>query len=93
MPRVNGYRYNEKRDVWFKIHEEDQTATVCGFDEMEDGYLPTVTLVDASNKSVIKGLLPLMDITVINAEVFDTVSSKSDAREVLRDWMKKNPKF
>ena len=93
MPRVNGYKYNEKRDVWFKIHEEENLATVCGYDELQNGYLPVVTLVDTSGKSVIKGLIPLMKMDVLDAKSFDTVSSKSDAKNVLRSWMKENPTF
>lgn len=93
MPRVNGYKYNQKRDVWFKVHEDENLATVCGYDEMEDGYLPVVTLVDTSRKSIVKGLMPLMEMRVLNARSFDTTSSKSDAKDVLRNWMKENPTF
>ena len=89
MPRVNGYHYHSKKDIWFKQHP-DKTATVCGFDEVERGYKPVVVRVRTDGWNLAKGLIPLASMTVVDQKGFETQTSKKDTREVLREWMDKN---
>ena len=92
MPRVNGFKFIEKKDIWIKQHP-DNTATVCGFDDVEKGYKPTIVRVRTDNWNLAKGLIPLTSMDIIDMEVMDTVGSKKDARSKIRSWIKKNDRL